>query len=105
MRKITHVEVLQAYRLALTFDDGTAGAVDLSHLAGKGAFACWNDPAVFGQVRIGSSGELRWGNQVDLCPDALYLKVTGKPPEEVFPALRSGAAPRRSVRTHRPSSL
>jgi hypothetical protein len=87
MRKITYVEVLQAYHLALTFDDGTAGTVDLSALAGKGVFACWNDPAVFGQILIGSSGELRWGDHVDLCPDALYLKVTGKQPEEVFPAL------------------
>lgn len=88
MRKITHVEVLQAYRLALTFDDDTAGTVDLSGLAGRGVFACWNDAAVFGRVRIGSSGELVWGDQVDLCPDALYLKVTGKQPEEVFPVLR-----------------
>ncbi len=92
MRQITHIEVLPAFRLALTFDDGTAGAVDLSYLAGKGVFACWNDPAVFGQVRIGSSGELLWGEHVDLCPDALYLKVTGQRPEEVFPALREEPA-------------
>jgi hypothetical protein len=92
MRQITRVEVLQGYRLALTFDDGTAGTVDLAALAGKGVFACWNDPAVFAQVRIGSSGELVWGNQVDLCPDALYLKVTGKQPEELFPALRQEPA-------------
>jgi hypothetical protein len=25
---------------------------------------------------------------VDLCPDALYLRVTGKSPEEKFPALQ-----------------
>jgi len=92
MRKITRVEVLQAYRLALTFDDDMAGTVDLSGLVGRGVFACWNDPAVFEQVRIGSSGELVWGNQVDLCPDALYLKVTGKQPEELFPALRQEPA-------------
>ena len=88
MRKNTHAEVLQAYRLALTFDDGTAGTVDLSGLAGRGVFARWNDRAAFAQVRIGSSGELLWGDRADLCPDALYLKVTGKRPEEAFPALR-----------------
>ena len=92
MRKISHVEVLEGYCLALTFDDGTAGMVDLSSLVGKGVFACWNDRAVFAQVRVGSSGELLWGEQVDLCPDALYLKVTGKQPEEVFPALRPESA-------------
>lgn len=68
MRRISHVEVLQDYCLALTFDDGTAGMVDLSSLVGKGVFACWNDPAVFAQVRIGSSGELLWEEHVDLCP-------------------------------------
>ena len=92
MRQITHVEALQAYRLALTFDDGTAGTVDLSSLVGKGVFACWNDQRAFAQVRIGSSGELLWGDQVDLCPDALYLKVTGRQPEEVFPTLRQEPA-------------
>lgn len=88
MRKITRVEVLQDYRLELTFEDGTSGTADLSDLAGKGVFACWNDRAAFARVRIGPSGELVWSDQVDLCPDALYLKVTGKKPEEIFPALR-----------------
>ena len=88
MRRVTNVKVLQAYRLELTFDDGTSGTVDLSHLAGKGVFACWNDPAAFAQARVGPSGELAWGDQIDLCPDALYLKGTGKKPEEIFPALR-----------------
>jgi hypothetical protein len=88
MRKITRVKVLQAYRLELTFDDGACGTVDLSYLVGEGVFALWRDRPAFEQVRIGSSGELVWGDRVDLCPDALYLKVTGKKPEEVFPALR-----------------
>jgi hypothetical protein len=26
---------------------------------------------------------------MDLCPDALYLKVTSKKPEDLFPALRN----------------
>ncbi len=88
MRRITRVEVLEDYRLELTFEDGTSGTADLSDLVGKGVFACWNDRAAFAQVRIGSSGELVWNDQVDLCPDALYLKVTAKKPEEIFPALR-----------------
>ena len=88
MRKIVRVEVLDAFRLGLTFDDGTGGTVDLSDLAGKGVFAFWNNRAAFAQVQIGSSGELVWGDKVDLCPDALYLKMTGKKPEDVFPALR-----------------
>jgi len=92
MRKITKVKALEDYRLELTFDDGVFGTVDLADLVGKGVFALWRDRHVFQQVRIGSSGELIWGDQVDLCPDSLYLKVTGKKPEELFPALRSEPA-------------
>ncbi len=88
MRKVSKVKTLQGYRLWLEFDDGVSGTVDVSDLVGKGVFALWCDPRTFDQVRIGSSGELVWGDQIDLCPDALYLKVTGKTPEDLFPALR-----------------
>jgi hypothetical protein len=92
MRRITRVKVLPGYHLELEFDDGISGIVDLSEAVGKGVFALWRDPLVFEQVRIGSSGELVWGEKVDLCPDALYLKVTGKKPEDLFPALRNHPA-------------
>jgi hypothetical protein len=88
MRRIAKVKVLSGYRLELEFDDGVCGVVDLSEAVGKGVFAPWHDPLVFEQVRIGSSGELAWGDRIDLCPDALYLKMTGKKPEDLFPALR-----------------
>jgi hypothetical protein len=87
MRKILAVKTLQGYQLELEFDDGVSGTVDLSDLAGKGVFVLWNDRSAFEQVRLGSSGELAWGDQIDLCPDALYLEVTGKKPEDLFPAL------------------
>ena len=92
MRRISKVKALPGYRLELEFDDGVSGIVDLSGAAGKGVFAFWRDPLAFGQVRIGSSGELAWGDRIDLCPDALYLKVTGKKPEDIFPALRDQPA-------------
>jgi hypothetical protein len=88
MRRISKVKVLPGYRLELEFDDGVSGTVDLSEAVGKGVFALWQDPLAFDQVRIGSSGELVWADRIDLCPDALYLKVTGKKPEDIFPALR-----------------
>ncbi|MDO9586278.1 MAG: DUF2442 domain-containing protein [Syntrophales bacterium] len=92
MAKITKVRVLQGYCLELAFDDGVGGVVDLSELVGRGVFALWGDIHVFEQVRIGSFGELVWGDQIDLCPDSLYLRATGKKPEDVFPALRREAA-------------
>jgi len=88
MHAITRVEALDDYRVGLSFADGTRGVVDLSDLVGQGVFAGWQDYSKFRQVAIGETGELVWPDGVDLCPDALYLKVTGKTPEEEFPALK-----------------
>ena len=92
MRKVTRVEVLEGYGLDLTFDDGARGADDVSHLAGRGVFASWLDRSAFEAVRIGESGELAWGEEIDLCPDALYLEATGKKAEDVFPGAQHEAA-------------
>jgi hypothetical protein len=88
LHKITCVEVLDRYRLALIFADGTHGTVDLGYLVGSGVFALWRNYDAFRQVKIGDAGELTWSDQVDLCPDSLYLRVTGNRPEDVFPSLR-----------------
>jgi len=85
IHRITEVKVLEHFRLELTFDDGLRGSVDLSNLAGKGVFDLWLDRGAFEMVRIGSSGELAWGNKIDLCPDSLYLRATGKKPRDIFP--------------------
>jgi len=87
MHKIVNVKPLPDYRLDLEFDDGVTGVADVSSLVGKGVFAQWNDIRAFEKVSVGSAGELVWDGRIDLCPDSLYMKVTGKKPEEVFPAL------------------
>ncbi|NLF08544.1 MAG: DUF2442 domain-containing protein [Pirellulaceae bacterium] len=92
MKKIISVAVLENYRLALVFDDGVQGTVDLHKLTGSGVFALWNDYDSFKNVKIGDSGELVWSDQVDLCPDSLYLQVTGKKAEDVFPGLNKECA-------------
>ena len=89
MPKPIEVKALAAWRIWLRYDDGTEGPVDLSDLAGRGVFEAWGDPAFFRSVRLGSHGAVEWGPDIDLCPDALYLRLTGKSPEELFPALRS----------------
>ena len=87
MHTIVQVEPLADYRLKLRFADGVEGIVDLSTLAGCGVFCAWQNPALFRQVKIAETGELVWGKELDLCPDALYLQLTGQKPEDVFPAL------------------
>lgn len=80
--------LLDGYKAFLRFEDGSEGVMDLSALAGRGVFAAWLEHGSFAQVRIGESGGLEWPGQLDLCPDALYLQMTGKSPAELFPALR-----------------
>ena len=88
MYKITDVKVLSNYNIRLKYSDGVEGTVDLSGLVGKGVFSLWNDYEEFKKASIGSSGELVWAAEVDLCPDSLYLQITGKKPEELFPAIK-----------------
>ena len=88
MHKIINVKVLQNYKLELEYADGEKGVADLSHLVGKGVFAFWHDYKAFQNVKIGSSGELLWNDQVDLCPDSLYLQITNQEPEDIFPSLK-----------------
>jgi hypothetical protein len=82
------VRALANYRLHLEFSDGVKGEVDLSDLAGKGVFEDWNNYSFFEQVHIGDHREIKWNDDIELCADSLYLKLTGKTPEELFPKLR-----------------
>ena len=86
--KITEVRPLENYKLFLRFDDDVSGVVDLSDVAGRGVFEAWNRNGIFEKVRVTKPGALEWPGELDLCPDALYLRLTGKQPEDVFPALR-----------------
>ena len=88
MFRVVEVKPLPEFKLHLRYSDGVEGVVDLSHLVGKGVFRTWDRAGAFEKVAIGSSGEVRWGDDVDLCPDALYMQLTGKSPDEVFPNLK-----------------
>lgn len=82
------VKALEGYRLWLRYSDGIEGEVDLSHLVGRGVFKAWQDKAFFEAVHIDEAGAVSWGEEIDLCPDALYLQLMGKSPEEVFQNLK-----------------
>ena len=86
------VQALPNYRIHIRYSDGAQDEVDLSELAGKGVFAAWNDPDYFRRVEIGAHRQIRWSDEVELCPDAVYLKLTGNTPEEYFAAVPREAA-------------
>ena len=89
MPDVLKVKPLDNRRVWLRFSDGVEGIADLSEFSGKGVFKAWDVDEAFEDVQVGEGGGIQWAEQIDLCPDALYLKVTGKTPEELFPALRN----------------
>ena len=86
LNRPTDVEARAGHRLWLRYIDGADGEVDLSHLAGRGVFKLWNSPGYFETVRIAPTGGIAWGDDVELCPDALFLRLTGKSLADVMPA-------------------
>ena len=88
-KRVSPVEVraLEPYRIWLRYDDGVEGELDLSYLAGDGVFAAWLDHSFFAGVHLGPCGSIAWSERIDLCGDALYLKLTAMPPEEEYPSL------------------
>lgn len=83
----TKVRALRNYFVYLGFSDGAKGRVDLSGLVGEGVFEAWNDYSSFKRVRVSAHRSIQWNDEIELCPDALYIQMTGKTPEELFPKL------------------
>ena len=88
MIRPTEVHPRAGYRIWLRYADGVAGEIDLSHLAGKGVFEIWDEPGYFERVHITPHRAIAWDDDIDLCADALYLELTGKPVEEVMPGVK-----------------
>ncbi len=86
--RIIDAKPIANFRLELRFDNGETGIADLSSLAGRGVFEAWNVQGVFEAVSITDQGAVAWPGELDLCPDSLYLRMTGKSAEQVFPELR-----------------
>lgn len=83
----TAVKPLEGYSIWIRYSDGVAGEIDLSHLAGRGVFEEWLSRFFFQTVRVTPDGGVAWGEDIELCPDALYLRLTGKSVSELMPSL------------------
>jgi len=86
--RLIAVTALPNYRIHLGYADGVEGDVELAHLTGKGVFNIWTDYKNFEKVRVSDAGAIAWSESVEICPDAMYMKLTGKSPEDLFPGLR-----------------
>jgi len=92
MIRLTEVEPRNGFRIWLRYADGVSGEIDLSHLSGRGVFKAWEDRAFFETVHLSEAGAIAWGEEIDLCPDAMYMQLTGKSVDELMPGARATAA-------------
>jgi hypothetical protein len=86
MPKPIEVKALPGYKIWLRFSDSSSGEVDLKHLKKMDAFKVWNDAGNFEKVFIADNGRcIAWNDELELCPNALYLDVIKKTYEEYAP--------------------
>jgi hypothetical protein len=51
-------------------------------------FAAWADHELCKAVHLEGGGGIEWPGEIDMCPDALYMRLTGKSVEDIFPSLK-----------------
>jgi hypothetical protein len=74
--KVTNLEVVLPYKLAVEFSDGTRGVHDCAAMvkAGRGIIAALRDPAVFSQAFL-DFGVPTWPNSFDMDPEWLRREM------------------------------
>ncbi len=77
MPRVTRVEPLDGFRLAVEFSDGVRGEVDLSDELWGPVFEPLKERAFFAQAAVDRFGAVCWPNGADLAPDALHARLTG----------------------------
>jgi len=71
---VVRAEHRGAFRIYLTFNDGSTGVVDFSRWLQGPAFAPLRDPAYFAQFTV-DGGTVAWPNGADVAPETLYDEV------------------------------
>ncbi len=72
---VTNVEVIGAYDLRLTFEDGTVGDVSFDDREWTGVFEPLRDPRRFVRVSV-EAGTIVWPEDgLDMAPEPLYAEA------------------------------
>ncbi len=65
----------ESLSVTLRWGNGATTVASLRHLAGKGVFVGFDDPAFFARAAVGERGRsLEWPGEIDLCADALWFE-------------------------------
>jgi|GEM_PF-352412 len=85
--RVTHVRPLIGKTLEVEFKDGAKGSIDLNDMiysSDAGVFVALQNDDEFARVYI-EHGAVTWPCGVDLAPDGMWAKITGKDPFAATP--------------------
>ncbi|MDP4268252.1 MAG: DUF2442 domain-containing protein [Bacteroidota bacterium] len=72
------VKAFGKYIIWVKYSDNTQGNIDLSYLADKPVFSNWVNEDFFNGVYIDKeTNSIAWDQNIELCPNSLYLKLKG----------------------------
>ena len=78
--RLTNVTPMPNYKLAVTFNDGVQGIVDMQNLIMSdeaGVFAILREVELFKKVYL-EYGAVTWPGDIDLSPDMMYDEIKKK---------------------------
>ncbi len=70
---ICDVRPLEDYKLLLKFNNGEERIFDVKPLLDKQVYSPLKDLELFKKVYIIYDYTIAWNNEIDMCPDSLYL--------------------------------
>jgi len=73
--RVTSVMPKNDYKLLLTFDNGEQRIFDATPLLSVKVFSPLRDKTFFKRVRV-LDGTIVWPEDIDYCPDTLYMQST-----------------------------
>ena len=85
MAKLIELKPMDHGKIWLRYSDQAEGIADLSDIIGKGVFKVLENRKKFDAAYISENGRaLAWNEDLELCADALYLKISGKKVDEIM---------------------
>ena len=79
---LKNATALPEYKMLVEFEDGIHGIIDLLPWKEKTVFSYWNDEENFKTFTITDSRKVEWKENIDMDPDAWYLRLINKTFEE-----------------------
>lgn len=71
--RVTSVRPTENYRLQLQFTNGETKTFDVSPYLTRGIFTELQNTTLFKTAKV-FNGTVIWANELDFCPDTLYLE-------------------------------